>query len=510
MSQGESRVWTGFSRFQVPTAIAQQGSVLLGGIEATVLLVLFKLANTAEPREPLVTVRASIKTLTVQTGLAEKSVRRALESLRTKFIKVHRGRKANGRQFGANTYLLLNPETQKPLKTQRAYGVCFLNSVPYFPVPTDIVKRRILARLSVSEKSLYIALLIVAGRNQRLTFTATPTMLAKLSGLSPKTYRKAVEKLELAGLILRDGQAYTMCDPVTREQTRRYARAEDDPKKWTIEGKKALDYDTLSPQQWKQVIDACFKQSYVYAEEGWTAATKCPFHSGETKPTLSFNFEMGCYKCHSTKCTAKGKLSRFVKTLRKISEQETQEFIARSVGIELKFNRTTKDAAKTWRYFNENYTLVKEVFFFADGEIVEKANGQGKLLYHLPEVRASRTVLVLRNESDCDQMDQLKLRDSDGRPVATTTGGYLTGWLPKFAAELDGKNVVVMHVSDRGGIRFYKTVADSLDEFGIQHRHISVKEGASASVEEIIEQIGADWLYRESQTTDAAYGLIEL
>ena len=509
MSRAESRVWVGFSRFQVPTAIVREG-VLLGGIEATLLLVLFRLANTPEPRDPVVTVPVKVKRLIDQTGLSDKSVRRALESLEAnKFLTISPSRKKNGRQIGCNTYVLLNPETGKPLRTGAGYGICHLNDVPYFPVPTDVVKQHVIARLTLSEKSLYIALLVNTGRTQTVTFTAMATMLAKLSHLSPKTFRKAVEALELAGLIVRDEKTYTMCDPVTRERSRRFAKGEDNPRNWTTEGKKALDYDTLTAEQWKNVIDGCFKQPYIYADQGWTAPAKCPYHSG-AKPTLSFNFERGCFKCQSKKCTAKGKLSRLVRTLMKTSEQETQEFIARYAGIELKFNRPTKDAIKTWRYFNETHSLVKEVFFFADGGFTERAKGQGKLLYHLPQVRASQTVLILRNEADCDEMDQMKLRNPDGTPVATSTGGYLTGWLSKFAADLRGKNVAIVYVSDAGGLRFYKDVADSLDERRITHRRVNVPPDGAMTIAEFADHIGADWLYNEDPNTDSEYGLIQV
>jgi hypothetical protein len=141
----------------------------------------------------------------------------------------------------------------------------------------------------------------------------------------------------------------------------------------------------------------------------------------------------------------------------------------------------------------------------------ENATGQGKLLYHLPEIRASRTVIVLRNEADCEEMDQLRLKDPDGRPVATTTSGYLTGWLPKFAAALHGKNVVIMHVSDVGGLAFYEVVANSLDECSITHRQVNVPPDGSMSVSKIVERIGADWLYEEIPTTECTgYGEIQL
>jgi len=511
MPSAESKVWVGFSRFQVPTAIQREG-VLLRGIEATVLLVLFRLANAGTPREPAVTVRVSIRRLTVLTGLADKSVRRALETLEAnKFLTVRRARKEGGRLFGSNTYVLLHPETGKPLRAEAGNGVCHFNGVPYFPVPTDVVNGGILARLPLSQKSLYIALLIVTGRSQSLTFIATTPMLTKLARLSPKTFRSAVEGLELAGLIIREGRAgYTLCDPVTRERTKRHPQDSENPRNWTVEGKRALDYDTLTAQQWKLVIDACFRHPYIYTAQGWTATTTCPFHGSDGKATLSFNFENGCYKCHSSKCTAKGKLSRFVRELLRTSEQGTQEFIARAIGIELKFNRPTKDAIKTWRYFNDTHTLVKQVFLFSDGEITENANGQGKLLYHLPEVRASRTVLILRNEADCEQIEEMNLKDSDGRPVATTTGGYLTGWLPKFAAELGGKNVVIVYSSDRGGLGFYKQVADSLDECGIPHRRVNVPPEGTMSVAAIADQIGTDWLYDNGQNGSTEYGDITI
>jgi len=507
MSDSE-RAWIGFSRFQVPTVIAREGT--LPGVEAIVLLVLFRLANaTTVFRETEARIRVSIRRLVTLTGLADKTVRRALEELEAnKFLTVQRSRKKNDSQFGSNTYTLLHPEMGHPLKVEQSRGICHLNGLSYFPVPSDVV--RCLGRLRLSERFLYIALLIVAGRNESLTFTAATPILAKLAGLSPKTLALSLKGLELAGLIIREAKGrYTLCDPVTREPANRCARGKDNPRNWTIDGKNALDYDDLTAPQWKLVIDACFKHSYIYAEKGWTARARCPFHSGDGKPTFSFNFEEGAFICHSKKCEAKGKLSRFVKRLRKLNEQETQEFIARCIGVELTLNRPAKDASKVWRYFNETHALVKEVLFFEDdGTIREKPVGR-KLLYHLPEVQESRTVVVLRNEADCDHVETMQLKDHGGRSMATTTGGYITGWLPKFAADLKGKNVVIMHVSDRGGTRFYKQVADSLDDLDISYRHIAVKENTSISILNLKKSIGTDWLYDETQT-DSEKELIQI
>ena len=119
-------------------------------------------------------------------------------------------------------------------------------------------------------------------------------------------------------------------------------------------------------------------------------------------------------------------------------------------------------------------------------------------------------MLVLRNEADCDQMDEMKLRDPDGTPVAATTGGYLTGWLPKFAADLRGKNVAIVYVSDAGGLRFYKEVADSLDECCITHRRVKVPPEEAMTVAEFADHIGADWLYNEGPNTDSEYGRIQI
>jgi hypothetical protein len=233
MSRAGSRIWLGFSRFQVPTAIVKEG-VLLGGIEATVLLVLYKLANvpvSPAAKDPVVEVRVKIPRLIVLMGLADKSVRRALKSLAANgFIATSHHRKKNGSLIGGNTYLLLHPETGVPLKAEVGYAVCFLKDIPYFPVPTIIVKEGHLARLTLSQQSLYIAFLIIAGRGQSLTFTATPAMLKKLSHLSVKTFNKAMEGLILRGLINCNGKMFTLLDPLTGARTQRFAKEEDNPR----------------------------------------------------------------------------------------------------------------------------------------------------------------------------------------------------------------------------------------------------------------------------------------
>ncbi len=72
-----------------------------------------------------------------------------------------------------------------------------------------------------------------------------------------------------------------------------------------------------------------------------------------------------------------------------------------------------------------------------------------------------------------------------GRPVVATTGGYLTGWVPKFAADLCGKNVVIMYGSNEDGLRLYADIANSLDAYSIAYRRINVPQNGSMSVAEI-------------------------
>ena len=144
MSDSE-RPWTGFSRYQVPTAIVR-GRTLLGGAEAVVLLALYKQANARRSdRESEATVHVSIKRLVALTGLADRTVRRAIDTLETKkFLTAQHTRKKHDSQFGSNIYGLLDPEDGKPLKSQAGKGVCYLNGIRYFPVPTDLLNRVVL------------------------------------------------------------------------------------------------------------------------------------------------------------------------------------------------------------------------------------------------------------------------------------------------------------------------------------------------------------------------------
>lgn len=84
-------------------------------------------------------------------------------------------------------------------------------------------------------------------------------------------------------------------------------------------------------------------------------------------------------------------------------------------------------------------------------------DGITRVLFNLPKVLASQTVLVLEGEKDCQSAETLGL-------TATTNAGGSNGWLNAYADSLKGKDVIVIPDNDAPGEKHAEVVVKSLGE----------------------------------------------
>jgi 5S rRNA maturation endonuclease (ribonuclease M5) len=78
-----------------------------------------------------------------------------------------------------------------------------------------------------------------------------------------------------------------------------------------------------------------------------------------------------------------------------------------------------------------------------------------RVLYHLPEVNQSPTVIVAEGERDCDSLVGLGF-------VATTNVGGAGKWLDSYSEHLEGKEIIICGDNDEPGQKHVRQVFDSV------------------------------------------------
>jgi hypothetical protein len=96
--------------------------------------------------------------------------------------------------------------------------------------------------------------------------------------------------------------------------------------------------------------------------------------------------------------------------------------------------------------------------------------GRKRILYNLPEVIAAEVVLFVEGEKKADILTDLRLLDSNGKPVAITTTGGADSWRVEHVEYLTGKRLVFLPDTDEPGLRHSAGVQASLQRAGIEFR----------------------------------------
>ena len=93
--------------------------------------------------------------------------------------------------------------------------------------------------------------------------------------------------------------------------------------------------------------------------------------------------------------------------------------------------------------------------------------GRRRILYNLREVIAAKVVLFVEGEKKADILTELRLSDSNGKPVAITTTGGADSWRIEHVEYLMGKRLVFLPDTDEPGQRYSADVQASLQRAGI-------------------------------------------
>ena len=205
----------------------------------------------------------------------------------------------------------------------------------------------------------------------------------------------------------------------------------------------------------------------------------CPLHD-DHQPSLSVDANKCVFHCFG--CGAKGDLIEFERRVSGCSlttaKKRIEKLANRGGGSELRERRIV---ARYVYKDNDGDPLFEKVRFkpksFAFRHLSETGEwnwGLGdvqRLLYHLPEVRASDVVFVTEGEKDAESVTSLGF-------VATTNPGGAGKWLEEHSKALKGKKVIVLQDDDEPGRKHGRAVAESVTKYATEVRLLPPFENA--------------------------------
>jgi hypothetical protein len=276
--------------------------------------------------------------------------------------------------------------------------------------------------------------------------------------------------------------------------------------------RKLLSEEIFTPA----MFESYFRKSLPRSEE-WSPGRHafCPFHEDDT-PSLEITLETGQFNCQAG-CIGGHKLVTFEMRLLDTDDvQEAWSSVAKKIGITLcplsRGKITHKhvyrnEKGEEWymvkRYADGSASYHRYTGFGDLGDIYKAGlKGRKRILYNLPQVIAAQVVLFVEGEKKADILRELRLSDSDGRPVAITTTGGAGSWRIENVEHLTGKRVVFLPDTDEPGLRYSADVQASLQRAGIEFQVVDFADHGNDfreyltthGVSELLRFIDCGWL----------------
>ena len=158
--------------------------------------------------------------------------------------------------------------------------------------------------------------------------------------------------------------------------------------------------------------------------------------------------------------------------------------------------------SKTYSYTDETGKLLYQVVRYEPKTFKQRQpvgedwkwnlDGVTRVLYNLPEVLKSPTVLLCEGEKDADTLINLGY-------CATTHCGGSSSWFPAYTDFLKGKDVLIFSDNDAAGDKHYKAVVSSLEG--------KVNSAKKVNVPKEFKDV-SDWLTSEANTEGEAKTLL--
>ena len=259
----------------------------------------------------------------------------------------------------------------------------------------------------------------------------------------------------------------------------------------------------------REVFETYFRKSLPRGAE-WSPGQNahCPFHNDDTA-SLSINVETGQFKCFAG-CTEGNKLVTFEMRLLDTDDvHDAWSSVAKKIGFK-PCPRSRGKRTHEHFYRDEKGEMRYRVRRYEDGSASyshyagsgysgplykPRLNGMKQLLYNLPEVIAADVVLFVEGEKKADILTKLRLLDSNGKPLATTTTGSATSWRIEHVEYLKGKRVVLLPDTNEPGLRHSADVQAGLVRAGVDFKVVDFA-GHGNDFREYLTQHGAVELLR--------------
>ncbi len=426
--------WGRLSQFEIPHSIVQGNRVALKPSALSVLLVLFEIGKSKRSRVvgSSVDVKASQELLMERSGSSKNMITGAVEELEQKrFIRRSSSRKKYG-EFGANLYTLCDPATGGALVTAKTQNFLIANEVQYIKIPKCVVKEHqadwSLARMSGSEKRMYVAICWLANRKNSNEFQFDVADLKKLADFSTLgTAEKALEGLLDKSLVSVLSDEITLHDPYTGEAL----HVEDgnpsaDPANYYRIREKGratrMNWNT-GPEQVQKLLEDCGLEP-VEKDNG-ELAILCPFHTDQN-PSCLVNPKKRVFYCFG--CEARGTLMQFIMRLRSVGRDTALKIMAESAGQAVEFHEPDKNAEAIYSYYNADGVLKKEVLRYPGKQFSQRRPAPSggwiwntddvkPLLYDAYLVKYATVVCICEGEKHRESLEEIQTVRFDWRGV---------------------------------------------------------------------------------------------
>ncbi len=545
------RIWTGLPKLCLPSRIVDKktGTLALDDIALNILTALLalqrnetirRLKRYRDTEQTFVDVKADRETLIRMTGIPKNRIAAGIRSLQQsgwiEKLQERAQQRDRLQQFAATEYRLFNPKTGEPLETVEDERLLHANGLHYFTVPSCIFATQpktkpasySFATMSFPEKRLYITLAWLATQRRSNEFDTTSEELRRITGLSHKVLKASLNGLETRGLVWNSGIGTLrnlhihLRHPFTREllATPNWDR---NPRKnfenyyeEYAEGRSKRANFRLSPEEaeklFLQALDEKGESATAYGDE-WKFC--CPFHA-DSNPSCSFNPIKGCFLCFAGSCGETGTTRKLLVQL--LGDREAAVMrIAAEKGKTLEYVDPDRNAIAIYDYLDKWGNSKKQVVRYpndADGNKVFRQRRLGKggwvyttkglspMLFNLPALDYSDTIIICEGEKDATTVTELRLRGRYGEAVGTTSG-HASSWRPELAKNLVDRRVIILPDDDEAGRGYADSIEESLKAENIEYRRISFEGTGSNDVsefmakhttEDLVRLIGVDWV----------------
>jgi 5S rRNA maturation endonuclease (ribonuclease M5) len=529
--------WGTLSQLQLPSSIMTGGILTLRRAELKVLVTLLHLHKSRAKRRRRDATIASLKVpqaeLMETTGYTRAAtISEAVQGLQEAgFVQIVWDRTGSTKRGEASAeYILTDPDTREPLPvTPGKSNVLGSLGMTYFTIPVCFVTSVAhwsLARLTGSEVRLYIAMLWTANLERSHRFERTSGQMYGTAGLSSETFKKALDGLQLHGLILvSEGERTNavvihLCDPFTGEPMH-MSDGDDrnDPARYFTTDGERFSWNGGTDRQWEQMVrDAVPVGEPIIKQRNGDLMIRCPFHD-DRNPSCSVSLSKRCYHCFGCpKPGGSGTLRTLLAKLTGRTMSDTIRRIAHGLGTEAEFHEPNSNAIATYDYLDARSVPVKRIlrlpndehgnkqfrqFKWTDSGWIPNIKGIGPVLYNAHRLMAAGTAIIVEGEKDADSITNLHLAGYGGETIGVTSGGSRS-WHHKLAKQLRDKVVIVMPDNDVPGEAYAEAVRASLDAEKIKFKTVSfagtgakdVTEyvGNGHTTEELVQLIDSDWV----------------